>query len=229
VLLNSVLYAIPIFYLSFFKMPVCVAKKIIRIQREFLWGGTEGRRKINWVSWKVVCQPKEVGGLGVRDVSKVNLSLLTKWRWMVLHDHNALWKSTLMERYGPKVGELMADGVGRWPTNASRWWKDLVSLFKGMEVDCFNEEVVRNVGNGRTTSFWRVPWRGSIPFMVKFNRLFSISTNQDASVHDLWRPSLSGGDWAFNWRRNLFVWENNLLTELLEELNGFVGSVEEDS
>lgn len=61
VLCNSVLNAIPIFYLSFFKLPVCVAKKIVRIQREFLWGGTEGGKKINWVSWKVVCQPKEVG------------------------------------------------------------------------------------------------------------------------------------------------------------------------
>jgi len=35
VLLNSVLNAIPIFYLSFLKMPVQVWKKIVRIQREF--------------------------------------------------------------------------------------------------------------------------------------------------------------------------------------------------
>jgi hypothetical protein len=45
ILLNSVLNAVPIFYLSFFKMPACVAKKIVRIQRKFLWGGMEGGRK----------------------------------------------------------------------------------------------------------------------------------------------------------------------------------------
>ena len=46
--------------------------------------GWEWGPKINWVSWKVVCQSKEVGGLGVRDDSVVNLSLLAKWRWRLL-------------------------------------------------------------------------------------------------------------------------------------------------
>jgi hypothetical protein len=80
VLINSVLNSIPIFYLSFLKIPVVVLKKIIRIQREFLWGGTKGGRGISWVKWSEVCQPRSKGGLGVRDVGKVNLSLLIKWR-----------------------------------------------------------------------------------------------------------------------------------------------------
>jgi hypothetical protein len=45
VLLNAVLNAIPIFYLSFLKMPLKVRKKVIRIQREFLWGGGRGVEK----------------------------------------------------------------------------------------------------------------------------------------------------------------------------------------
>jgi hypothetical protein len=171
VLLNSVLNAIPIFYLSFFKMPVGVAKKIKRIQREFLWGGTEGGRKINWVSWKVVCLPKEVGGLGVRDVSVVNLSLLAKWRWRLLGTNNAIWKVVLLERYGPKVEDLIEDGESVWPRNASRWWKDVVSLTKGVEGDWFNVEVNRCVRNGSSTSFWKTAWKGDVPFMVRFNRL----------------------------------------------------------
>lgn len=40
-----------------------------------------------------------------------------------------------MERYGHKVGDLCEGGVGVWPSNASRWWKDLVSLTKDGEVD----------------------------------------------------------------------------------------------
>jgi hypothetical protein len=51
VIINSVLNVIPVFYLSFMKMPAEVLKKIIRIQREFLWGGLKGGRKISWVSW----------------------------------------------------------------------------------------------------------------------------------------------------------------------------------
>jgi hypothetical protein len=44
VLINSVLNSILIFYLSFLKMPVQVLKKVVRIQREFLWGGTRGEK-----------------------------------------------------------------------------------------------------------------------------------------------------------------------------------------
>jgi len=78
----------------------------------------------------------------VRDVRLVNLSLLVMWR------------------YGHKVGDLVEGGVGGWPSSASRWWKDLVSLAKGEEVDWFNVEIERRVGSGATTSFWKVTWRG---------------------------------------------------------------------
>jgi hypothetical protein len=79
VLLNSVLNSIPIFYLSYMKIPVHVWKQVRRIQREFLWGCRGCRKKINWVKWEVVCLSKKKGGLGVRDVQMVNISLLTKW------------------------------------------------------------------------------------------------------------------------------------------------------
>jgi hypothetical protein len=49
VLLNAVLNAIPVFYLSYLKIPVMVWKKVRRIQREFLWGGRRGSKKINWI------------------------------------------------------------------------------------------------------------------------------------------------------------------------------------
>lgn len=51
ILLNSVLNSLPIL-----KMPVQVCKKVVRIQREFLWGGVRGGKKINWVKWNSVCQ-----------------------------------------------------------------------------------------------------------------------------------------------------------------------------
>jgi hypothetical protein len=63
VLINSVLASIPIFYLSFFKMPSGVRRDIIRLQRNFLWGtSASGGNKITWVSWRDVCRPKKEGG-----------------------------------------------------------------------------------------------------------------------------------------------------------------------
>ena len=61
-LLNSVLSSIPLFYLSFYKIPICIANKIHRLQSHFLWGGKEDGRKIHWVKWAEVCKPKECGG-----------------------------------------------------------------------------------------------------------------------------------------------------------------------
>ena len=45
VLLESVLNSVPICYLTFMKMLEMVVKKIVRIQREFLWGGVRGSPK----------------------------------------------------------------------------------------------------------------------------------------------------------------------------------------
>jgi hypothetical protein len=48
ILLNSILSLIPIFYLSFFKLPMSVWKSIVKLERNFLWvgggggGGVEG-------------------------------------------------------------------------------------------------------------------------------------------------------------------------------------------
>jgi hypothetical protein len=69
VLINSVLNSIPIYFLSLMRMPAQVIKKVTRIQREFLWGGVKGGKKLCWIKWRVVCQPKMLGGLGVRDIN----------------------------------------------------------------------------------------------------------------------------------------------------------------
>jgi hypothetical protein len=102
-----VLNSIPIYYLSFMKMPVVVWKKIVRLQREFLWGGVGGGKKISWVKWKSVCQRKDNGGLGVRDIRVVNISLLAKWRWRLMVSSNVLWKEVLMAKYGDNISRMV--------------------------------------------------------------------------------------------------------------------------
>jgi len=76
-----VLSALPLFYLSFFKAPSTVYKMIRKIQSQFLWGWDHEDRKIAWISWDNVCSPKELEGLGVRDINKFNEALITKWKW----------------------------------------------------------------------------------------------------------------------------------------------------
>jgi len=83
-LIKSMITVVPLFYLSLFKAPDCVCSSIIRLQRRFLWGWGKEKRPIAWVSWEMVCKPKEEGGIGIRDIRKFNYALLAKWRWRFL-------------------------------------------------------------------------------------------------------------------------------------------------
>lgn len=64
-LIKYVLSSLPIFYMSLFKIPVCAAKEIDKIQARFLWEGDDSHRKIHLVKWKEVQLPRNQGGLGI--------------------------------------------------------------------------------------------------------------------------------------------------------------------
>lgn len=55
-LLNVVLTTIPLYYLSTYRIPKKTLRELISLQRNFLWGGGKGSRKIAWVEWKTVCK-----------------------------------------------------------------------------------------------------------------------------------------------------------------------------
>jgi hypothetical protein len=228
VLLNSVLNAIPIFFLSFMKLPAVVLKEIIKIQREFLWGGVMGWRKISWVSWKEVCKPRSHGGLGVRDIGKVNLSLLIKWRWRLIHSSQAFWKKILVARYGAEVRSKVHWCGVPLPYNASLWWKDMCGIDITENGSWFAQNLTRKVGKGTNTRFWRDCWVGDSPLCDLFPRLFSISLLKEGTVSDFWVERDGVFNWAWGWRRRLFVWEEIILNNLLEVLPVLVLSEEED-
>lgn len=52
VLINAVLSALPIYFMSIFQAPATVIKRIDRIRRNFLWGSINGKRKMARISWK---------------------------------------------------------------------------------------------------------------------------------------------------------------------------------
>jgi hypothetical protein len=215
VLLNSVLNSIPIFFVSFMKMPSHVWKKLIGIQRSFLWGGVNRGRKINWVKWEVVCKPKSEGGLGVKDVRLMNVSLLAKWRWRILLNEQSLWREVIAERYGVElVNRPDWEGIN-FPSNSSNWWKDLRDIDSVENItNWFSGGLVRRIGNGETTKFWLANWIGGTVLKDKFPRLYSISEQKEMRVSELlYAPIVRE---RFVWRRGLFQWEEALVTQLVD-------------
>lgn len=81
-LLNSVLSAIPTYWMLIFKLPCWVIKRIDKIRRDFLWSGPDPQQpKIRLVSWTRLCRSKDQGGWGF-----LNLNTFNMWRQMVVED-----------------------------------------------------------------------------------------------------------------------------------------------
>jgi len=77
-----------------------VSNKLIKMQRNFLWGWSLETKKIAWVKWESICRSKEAGGLGIRNIQNFNDALLAKWKWRLGTKDNGLWKHVLESKYG---------------------------------------------------------------------------------------------------------------------------------
>lgn len=132
------------------------------------------------------------------------------------------------EKYGTNVSNLVGGGIVSWPRISSSWWKDITSIEWRSGMNWFNNEVVRKVGNGGKTKFSKDVLRGGVCFRDKYPWLFALSNQKEATVADVWVNGEMGREWRFMWRRNFFVWEDDLLNSLVEDLEGHVWSHEED-
>jgi len=164
-----------------------------------------------------VCKPRNEGGLRVRDVKMVNVSLLAKWRWRVIQSGTPLWKEVLVAKDSYRVGDCLREV---WPWFVSRWWNDIVVIDKLVGVNWFNNLVVRKVGNRGNMSFWNDVWTGNAPLNISFPHFFFNFNTKESKVEGLSVVNEEEGDWAFMWRRPLFVWEFNLLINLKEVIGG---------
>lgn len=93
-------------------MPACVVKTCTSLMRSFLWGGFDGDRKIAWVKRSAICQTKERGGLGIKDLTHFNKALLGKWLWRMRTAPNLLWCRVMSAKYtnGSCIRELTYGG-----------------------------------------------------------------------------------------------------------------------
>ena len=64
-LIKLVLSNLPTYYLSIYKMPVAVEKKLEAMQNNFFIGGDVEERKMTWVAWRRCLADKEYGGLSI--------------------------------------------------------------------------------------------------------------------------------------------------------------------
>ena len=80
-------------------VPKGVLGQIKDIQRDFLWGKEETRKKWALVSWEKICKPKKYGGLGLDDPEIPSKALGAKLWWRWVKDPEAQWAKIWKEKY----------------------------------------------------------------------------------------------------------------------------------
>lgn len=61
----------------------------------------------------------------------------------------------------------------------------MVGLDRREGANWFNLAVVRKVGNGNTTSFWKDEWLGEGTLRSKYPRLYDISNQKEACIGEM--------------------------------------------
>ncbi|KAJ4815734.1 RNA-directed DNA polymerase (reverse transcriptase)-related family protein [Rhynchospora pubera] len=209
ILINSVLSAIPLYFLSFFKVPKWVLLSFNRLRRTFLWGQKGEVKKLALVSWDTIARPKEMGGWGILNLELMNKALLGKWKWNIDYKGcTGLWKEILQIKYSHRV-----------PSSFSPFWKGVWSMDQLVRLG-----TTKTVGNGKNTLFWLDTWFENYPLALRFPRLFQKTKKPRAKFCEVW----------FQGRIRLYLSRGNPSSlraekvQLLEILNGSSFPLEHD-
>ena len=83
-------------------------------------------KKIAWLSWEKMCEPKADGGMGFKKLKQFNLALLAKQGWRLQLGQNSLVFRVLKAKYFPRC-EFIQASLGN---NPSYTWHSIVAAQK---------------------------------------------------------------------------------------------------
>ncbi|XP_062005742.1 uncharacterized protein LOC133722901 [Rosa rugosa] len=114
-LIRVVAQSLPSYTMSFFLLPKHLCDSLHRKCAKFWWGSKGENRKTHWLSWDRLCQPKEAGGMGFRDLHAHNLALLSKQGWRLIRNPGSLLARLYQARYFPN-GDFWSSELSSSPS-----------------------------------------------------------------------------------------------------------------
>jgi hypothetical protein len=191
---QHVLTTTVIYHAMALDLPKWAIKAINKIRHGFLWKGRKDVLGGHFlVAWGKVTRPKDLGGLGISDLQKLNWSLWVRWFWLENTDPSKSWadlplqsssilKSILSTALITEVG----DG------HNTLFWRD--RWLMGLRIEDLTPHIFalvptrianrRTVAEGMVEMAWIRDLRGTITWAVLSNFLTLSEVIADFSLSD---------------------------------------------
>ncbi|KAA3483070.1 reverse transcriptase [Gossypium australe] len=175
IMIKAVLQSIPTYAMSIFLAPRGVLKEIQKKISRSWWSGKDRGKFWSVLSWKTLCHPKGMGGIGLRNMILFNIALIGRQVWRLINNKKSLCFKVLSSKYFPDGNIFNSKKVNR----ASFTWSSIATA-----VDFLKNGFSWQVGKGEIINIKKDNWgmedlNGStmIPNMLSSN---------DINVKDLW-------------------------------------------
>ena len=172
VLADAVLGNLLIYAMGAIELPKGTIEALDSRRRAFVWSGQDkvsGAQCL--VAWDSVCLPKELGGLGLKNLATQKQCLLLKLIHRLHNPGASSWARWARQRIclATLTGELQGPH-----------WKSLQEL-----LPLYRAITTVDVHNGASTSFWEDCWLQDHRLSEAFPALYSHATKPAATVSDV--------------------------------------------
>jgi hypothetical protein len=155
VLIKTTASSIPSYTMSTFLLPKSFCTALDKSFKDFWWRFPKGKsRNLSLKSWRSICIPRHLGGLGIRNMYDVNLALVTKLGWKLLSNLDCLWVNQLREKY-IYYGTFLSSPV---VSNASWLWQGILHC-----KSLLTSRACLQVSINSHFPIWTTPWIPTLP------------------------------------------------------------------
>ncbi|GJV14338.1 RNA-directed DNA polymerase, eukaryota, reverse transcriptase zinc-binding domain protein [Tanacetum coccineum] len=133
------------YWASVYLLPTTVINDLEKLFKRFLWNAGDSVKGKARVSWKVVCKPKDQGGLGIKSLKQWNEVLMIRQFWKIIEDKNSLWAKWVnrVKLKNKSIWEVKVEKCDSWG------WKTMLFI-----KDKIRNHVCYDIGDGRKASLW---------------------------------------------------------------------------
>ena len=162
----------PIYHMSVFLLPKTTLKEIDKLRRTFFYQGGGTKRKYHLVRWFKLCKSKKKGGVGIKNIKKMNISLLSKWWWKLEHE-KGLWQDIVKYKYLSRdYIHTVSHKLGDSPI-----WTDLLKV-----KSIYLQGRCVKIEDGALLRFWEDAWLPDSPLCTLIPVLYTLCEQKGVSV-----------------------------------------------